>query len=210
MDQLVIETIIEKVEAAEAILNIQGKEISEITKKVTSITDQTNIIINLSNLVKKLQDNMNTITWPVNEVTEMSNLLVRNNELQANPKKTKQIVFHTAGKLIWVITGLLIGIILLIIGLFNSQSNLDQYRMNDMMWRYIKLSNSSQNLEYLQSVERLYLADPETMKSFVEKKELKLKQIAESEINNRSHGASDSTSPLNKKKKIRVKTINDN
>jgi hypothetical protein len=76
------------------------------------------------------------------------------------------------------------------------------------MWRYIKLSNNSQNLEYLQSVERLYLENPEKIQSLVEKEELKLKQIAESEINNPSHSAPDTTSVLNKKRKIKAKASN--
>jgi hypothetical protein len=208
MDQLVIETIIEKVEAAETRLNIQGKELFEITKKVSTVMDQADTIKTIANLMKKLQDNMYTITWPVREMAELSNQLARNNELLANPKKSKQVVFHTAGKLIWVISGLSIVIILLIIGLINSEGSLDQYRMNDMIWRYIKLSNGSQNLKYLQSVEGLYLTNPEKMKSLVENEELKLKQIAESEINNPVHNASDATSSLNKKKKIKLKNSN--
>src|ERR1700682_6232926 len=184
MDQLVIETIIEKVEVTETRLGTQEKELTEITKKVSTMTDQTKTVKTLSDLVRKLQDNMNTITWPIREMAEISNRLAQKNKLLTNPKKTKQVVFHTAGKLIWVIAGLSIGILFLIVGLFNTKSSLDQYRMNDMMWRYIKLSNNSQNLEYLHSVETLYLDDPQKMQTLVEKEELKLKQKAESEINN--------------------------
>ena len=200
MDQLVIETIIEKVEATEISLNTQGKKLSEITKKVSTVTDQANTIKTIANLIKKLQDNMNTITWPVKEMTEMSNLLAQNNELLAHPKKTKQVIVHTAGKLIWIIVSLFAMMLSLIILLVNTSNKLDQFKMNDMIWRYIKLSNSSQNLEYLQTVERLYLASPEKMKSLVEKEELKLKQMAKSEISNQGHGASDSTSVFKQKK----------
>jgi hypothetical protein len=210
MDQLVIETIIEKVEAAETKLNIQGKELSEITKKVSTVTDQANTIKTIANLIKKLQDNMNTITWPVKEMTEMSNLLAQNNELLAHPKKTKQVIVHTAGKLIWIIVSLFAMMLSLIILLVNTSNKLDQFKMNDMIWRYIKLSNSSQNLEYLQTVERLYLASPEKMKSLVEKEELKLKQIAEFEISTHDQSSYDTISVLNKKKKIKTKGSNNN
>jgi hypothetical protein len=153
MDQLVIETIIEKVEAAKTRLNTQGKELTEITKKVSTITDQTKTIKTVTELVWKLQDNLNTMTWPVREITEMSSRLARNNELLANPKKIKQVVFHTAGKLIWVIVSLSSIMVFLFIFLVKTSNKLDRFRMNDMMWRYIKLSNTSQNLKYLQSVE---------------------------------------------------------
>ena len=205
MDQLVIETIIEKVEVTETRLGTQEKELTEITKKVSTMTDQTKTVKTLSDLIRKLQDNMNTITWPIREMAEISNRLAQNNKLLTNPKKTKQVVFHTAGKLIWVVAGLSIGILFLIVGLFNTTSRLDQYRMNDMMWRYIKLSNNSQNLEYLHSVETLYLDDPQKMQSLVEKEELKLKQKTESEINNPGRNAPDTTPDLDKKKKIKPK-----
>ena len=208
MDQLVIETIIEKVEGAETRLNTQGKELAEITKKVSTITDQSNTIKTTANLLKKLQDDMNTITWPYGEISEMTNLLIQNKELLAHPKKTKQVIVHTAGKLGWSIAGLSVIIISLIILLINITNKLNQYKMNDMTWRYIKLSNSSQNLEYLQSVERLYLAHPEKMKSLVEREELKLKQITESEINNHDQSASDTLQVLNKKRKIKTKASN--
>ncbi len=210
MDLLVIETIIEKVEAIEIRTNTQGKEFSEITKMVSTMTDQFNTIKTISDQVKKLQDNMNNIIWPVREITEMSSRLSRNNELLANPKKTKQVVFHTAGKLIWVIVILSALIISLIIFLVNTSNKLEQTKMNDMLWRYIKLSNNSQNLEYLQSVERMYLAHPEKMKYLVEKEELKLKQKAESEINNPGQSAADTTSVLDKKRKIKLKADNNN
>lgn len=208
MDQLVIETIIEKVEATETRMNTQGKELSEIIKKVSTMTDQANTIKTVADLVKKLQDNMNNITWPVREITEMSNRLARNNELLTNPKKTKQVVFHKVGKLIWVIVILSALIISLIVFLVNTSNKLEQFKMNDMLWRYIKLSKNSQNLEYLQSVERLYLGDPEKMQSLVEKEELKLKQIAESEFINHDYSTPDTTSVLNKKKKIKPKASN--
>jgi hypothetical protein len=180
MEQLLIDSIIEKVDANETRLDSQGKELLEISKKVSTMTDRTDVIKNLADLVKKLQHNIIAISWPVKEMTELSNRLSQNNELLANPKKTKQIVFHTAGRLLWVIIGLFIGMVTLIIVMVNTFNRRDQYRMNDLMWRYVKLINHSQNLEYLQAVEKQYLANPEKMKSLVEMGELHLKQLEES------------------------------
>jgi hypothetical protein len=180
MGPLIIDTIIEKVEASEIRLDEQEKVISEISQKVSAINDQSNTITNITELVKKLQDNMYNIRWPVKEITEMSNRLGTNNELLANPRKTKKIIFHTAGKLIWVVIGLFVGMVFLTIGWINTSNMLDQFRKHDIMWRYIKLTNQSQNLEYLHSIERLLLTNPEKMQSLVEKEELRVKQLEES------------------------------
>ena len=94
-------------------------------------------------------------------------------------------------------------------GWVNTSNKLDQYRMHDIMWRYIRLTNRSQNLEYLQSVERKYLGSPEKFRSFVEQEELRQKQFEESrqneanteEQNKRDHGNTDTgTTPSGKKK----------
>ncbi len=180
MEPLIIDTIIEKVESSVNRLDEQEKFMTEISQKVAVITDQSNSIKNVAEVVKKLQENMNAVRWPVKEMTEMSGRLARNNELLSNPRKTKQVIFHTAGKLLWVVIGFFIGLVFLIMGWINTSNKLDLYRMHDIMWRYINLTNQSQNLEYLHAVERLYFADPEKMKSLVEKEELRLKLQEES------------------------------
>lgn len=176
MGPLIIDTIIEKVEASEIRLDEQEKVITEISEKVSAITDQSSTIKNVTEVVKNLQDNMYNIRWPVKEMTEMSNRLAINNELLANPKKTKKIIFHTAGRLLWVVIGLFVGIVFLIMGWISTSNKLDQFRMHDIMWRYVKSTNHSQNLEYLQSIERLCLGDPKKMQFLVEKAELLQKQ----------------------------------
>ena len=201
MDELIIDTIIDKVNAGEKRLDANEKLIADMDKKLYGSKDQSANQKQILELIKQLQEGMKEVKWPVKEIAEMSFRLRQNNDFLANPKKTKQVVFHTAGKLAWIITGLFIVIISLVIQLLNISNNLDQYKMNDLMWRYIKLSNNSQNLEYLQSVERMYLTSPEKMKILVEKEELSLKQIAESEINKPGHSEADTTPGLNKKRK---------
>jgi hypothetical protein len=111
---------------------------------------------------------------------EMSSRLELNNELLANPRKTKKVIFHTAGKLLWVIIGLSVGMVFLVLGWVNTSNKLDQYRMHDIMWRYIKLTNKSQNREYLQSIERLCLDNPDKINSIIEKEDLRMEQLEES------------------------------
>ncbi len=181
MEPLIIDTIIEKVDANAANLDDQEKVISELSQKVVAMADQSNTIIKVAELVKKLQDNMNAIRWPVKEITEMSNRLATNNELLANPRKTKQVIFHTAGRLLWAVIVLFVGMVFLIMGWMNTARNLDQFRMHDIMWRFVKSTNHSQNLEYLHSVETLYLENPEKMELLVSQEELSQKQLEESD-----------------------------
>jgi hypothetical protein len=205
MDALVIDTIIDKVNAGDKRLEANEKLVIEMDKKLSGFTDQSGNQKHILGLIMKLQDEMTEIRWPVNQIAEMSSRLKQNNDLLANPVKTKHTIVHTAGKLGWIIAGLSVVIISLVILLINVGSKMDHLKMNDMMWRYIKIGSHSQNLEYLHQIERTYLDDPEKMQSEVEKEELHLKQIAESEINNPDPNASDTASTLNKRKKPKPK-----
>ncbi len=70
--------------------------------------------------------------------------------------------------------------------------------MNDLLWRYIMVTNKAQNIEYLQAIETLYLKNPELMKSYVEQEELKQKQQLRLKAKDPSRGDS---LPLNTKPK---------
>jgi uncharacterized coiled-coil protein SlyX len=141
MEPLIIDSIIEKVDANEARLAEQEKAISEISQNLAVMEDQANTINHVGELVNKLQDNIYSIRWPVKEMREMSSRLELNNELLANPRKTKQVIFHTAGKLIWVVVGLSVGMAFMVVGWVNTLNKLDEFRMHDIMWRYVKSTN---------------------------------------------------------------------
>jgi hypothetical protein len=69
----------------------------------------------------------------------------------------------------------------------------------------------TQNLEYLQAVERQCLANPEKIYSLVEKDELKVKQLEEStqknfkDISTDPHNVIDTIIPPSRKKRIQMK-----
>ncbi len=204
MEHLLIDTMIEKVSSQEKRLDKTEKTLTVIEEKLSGISDQSSNFKQLAELVRQIQNGMKQIVWPVEKMNELSLRLESNNDLLSNPVKPKQIVVHSAGKLAWVIVSLVFVIILLVTGLINTVNKLNQYQTNDILWRYVKATNKSQNLEYLQSVENLYLNDPEKMKSLVEEAELHQKQLAESKAQNRGQVSRDSI-PSPKKAKNKIK-----
>jgi hypothetical protein len=113
------------------------------------------------------------------------------------------VVFHTAGRLGWVVFGLSLGLTLLVIGLVNTAEKLENYKMNDILWRYFKATNDHQNLQYLLGIENLYLSDPRKMQSFIEKEELRLNQLQEQNMKS----VEDGKAGLNKPTDSNVRSI---
>jgi hypothetical protein len=202
MDNFLIDTVIEKVAGHEKRLDKNEMMLTELEENVSGMSDQSDNLNNLADLVGRIQERMNKIVWPVEKINELTLKLKLNNDLLSNPVKTKQSVFHTAGKLAWVILCLFIAVVSLIIGLFETARKLDRYKTNDLLWRYVKVVNKDQNLEYLQWVEKLNLKDPEKMKSIVITAELYQKQLIEAETNN---GAQVSIDSITSSKKIKSK-----
>ena len=184
MDNFLIDTVIEKVAGHEKRLDKNEMMLTELEENVSGLSDQSSNLKKLAELVGQVQDRMNKILWPVEKMNELTLRLKLNNNLLSNPVKTKQTIVHTAAKLAWVVVLLSIIVVSLVIGLFEIANKLDGCKTNDLLWRYVKVTNKGQNLEYLQSVEKLHLKDPEKMKSFVIEGELYQKQLIEAVANN--------------------------
>ena len=176
MDNFLIDTVIEKVDGQGKRLDQNEKLVTEMKEKVSGISDQSDNFKKLGEVVGQILEKMNQIDWPVEKMNELSLRLKLNNDLLSKPVKTKTTVVHTAGKLGWGVLFLSCSAILLVIGLFEIAGKLDQYKMNDLLWRYVKVTNKAQNIEYLQAIESLYLKNPELMNSYVEQEELKQRQ----------------------------------
>ncbi|GAC1419603.1 MAG: hypothetical protein NVS1B13_06580 [Flavisolibacter sp.] len=82
--------------------------------------------------------------------------------------------------------------------------------MNNAAWRYLKLSSDPESLEYLQSIERVYLSDPKKMESWIEKKVLIHAQMAESATKTTLHNNIDSSKTRKKQGKAKSKPFRKN
>jgi hypothetical protein len=170
----------------------------------SNILDHGDNLKKVEEVVTQLQENMKGIIWPIEKMNELTFRLKLNNDLLSNPVETKKIVVHTSDKLGWVIFFLSCFVIFLAIGVFESIRVLHQYERNDLLWRYVKVINKGQNLNYLHSVEVLYLKDPIKFQTLVTDFELYQKQLNESETMNLNRDYADSIYTF-KKKKPRLK-----
>ena len=177
MENFLMDNVIEKVNGLEKRSAENEKILSEIKENVSGLSGQSQNLNELAQIVQHLQQRMQQIIWPLQQMNELTSWLKMNHSLFSNPVKTKQTVVHTAGKLGWVMAFLLLAIISLAIGLLETASRLKEYKTNDLLWRYVKVVSKNKNLEYLQTLENLHLKDPEKMKFFVDEEELRQKHV---------------------------------
>lgn len=183
MSQIIVETLVEKVNKQEIRLNEQHKVTAKIAETISTMKSESENIQKLSGIVNHLQDNLTGIKWPLEEMRDLKSNLSQNNSLLQQPKREKVIHVHTGSKLLWVTIAVSVICILLIFGWINTSSSLDEYKMHNACWRYLKLNMNAKDLEYLQKIERLYQQDPGQWIRLIEEKELALHHRVEVQLN---------------------------
>ena len=183
MSQIIVETLVEKVNNQEIRLNEQHKVTAKIAETISTMKSESENIQKLSGIVNHLQDNLTRIKWPLEEMRDLKSNLSQNNSLLQQPKREKVIHVHTGSKLLWVTIAVSVICILVIFGWINTSRSLVEYKMHNACWRYLKLNMNAKDLEYLQKIERLYQQDPGQWIRLIEEKELVLQQRVEAQLN---------------------------
>jgi hypothetical protein len=182
MSQIIVETLVEKVNNQEIRLNEQYKASTKIAETISTMKSESANIQKLSGVVNHLQDNLTRINWPLEEMRGLKSTLSQNNLLLQQPRKEKVIHVHTGSKLLWITIAVSVICILVIFGWIDTSNTLDNYKMNNACWRYLKLNMNAKDLDYLQKIERLYQQDPEQWIRLIEEKELAVQQRVEAQL----------------------------
>lgn len=182
MSQIIVDTLVEKVNKQEIRLNEQHKASMKIAETISTMKSESENVQKLSAIVNHLQDNMIRIKWPVEEMNSLKSALSQNNSLMQQPKKEKVLHVHTGSKLLWITIAVSAICMLLLFGWINTSTTLDEYKMHNTCWRYLKLNVNAKDLEYLQKIERLYQQSPEQWIRGVEENELAIQQKAEAQL----------------------------
>lgn len=178
-NNVIIDILVDKVNVQEAKIDAQYKEVKEIKEKIGGFQDNTAIIGQIDRQVKELKGMVNRISFPEKEVRELSNNLLTGVKLLANPVKPEVLHHHYVPKVTWIAAGLFLVVCLMAVGWYNTGTKLDQYKANDIAWRYFKLRVSPESLKSFHVVEDLYRKDPEKMKKEVEQEEAYNRQLEE-------------------------------
>ena len=183
MNQILVDTLVDKVNNQEIRLNEQHKAITKIAETVSTMKSESENIQKISAVVYQLEDNLTRLKWPLKEMSNLQSALSQNNELLAHPKKEKVIHVHTGSKLLWSLIAVSVICFLFLFGWINTYNTLDEYSMQNACWRYLKLNMNAKDLQYLQKIERLYQENPDQWIKLIEEKELAFQQRAEAQLN---------------------------
>jgi hypothetical protein len=182
MNDIVIDTLIEKVTAQENRLNEQQKISNEMNETISLMKTESEHIQRMLATTNELQISLKKLTLPVTEMEKLKNVIALNNHLLEHPIKQKVLHVHTGGKVLLICIAELVIIILIAIGWIDTGSSLKRYKMHDTCWRYLKLQLDTKGLKSLQNIERQYQQDASEMSGMVDEQELQVRLRAEAHL----------------------------
>ena len=157
MSELLLQTIIEKLESLEiALLKENNAAKDEVTAQP------------LLKEVKSLQSEIAKLPFQFKVSDEkMSKLLETITALNLpleNPVQTKVKHNHHLHKGLWVAVGLFLISLLLLLGWINAGNTKEEFKANDIKYRYIKINGNSHLLKLLYHTDNLFNANAEVFR----------------------------------------------
>ena len=141
-------------------LEMQDDKIAGLEEKIKNIPDYLDDFEQIKKEFTELKAMVGNISFPVNEMHELSTNLHTSVKLLKLPVQEKVIHHHYIPKLLWVTIGLFLLACLFFVLWLSAGENLDQYKSNDTKYRYLKLQENQNLRELLYTTDSIYLINP--------------------------------------------------
>ncbi|MDN3656061.1 hypothetical protein QWZ08_10520 [Ferruginibacter paludis] len=142
---------------------------------------------------EKLKDNLKRQLLPEARLDHLVAAIQTNNELRQQPPPQKVVHQHHAANILWVTAGLFVLLLLASGGWYSTSGKLDQYKANDIKYRYLKQKSTFTNLQFLYRLDSLQVSsypmrdsveswEAEERKAFELNKKLREQSAAANEV----------------------------
>jgi hypothetical protein len=139
----------------------QDEQIAAMQEKIKSIPDASQDFIEVKKQLKDINVAITAIKFPARQMDELSGKLKASVALLKQPVENKVLHHHYIPKLIWVSAVLFVVLCLAFCGWYNTGQKFDQYRANDLKYRYLKMNRSLALQQLLFITDSLYQAEPD-------------------------------------------------
>lgn len=171
MNEILIDTLIDKVDAHEKKIEGHDIKINGVVEKVEGLMEFTEMLTAILNTVETTKADIHRLSFPENELRNFAASLVTHTALLKQPVKKEIIHHHHFSKIIWIAVGLFLVVCLVSTGWYITSDKLDLYKANDTKYRYLKLENNKSLLTILQKTDSLYQADNQLRQRVIAKEE---------------------------------------
>lgn len=120
----------------------QAEQIAAIQEKLKAIPDTLHDITDVKKQLTDIKVAITGIKFPTKQMEELSGNLVTGVALLKQPVESKVLHHHHVPKIILASAALFLMLCLVCSGWYNTAQKLDQYRINDLKYRHLKLKTN--------------------------------------------------------------------
>lgn len=164
MDDILMKSVIEKVEA-------QENKIGEIEAAIKNIPDNTVGIADVKNAVKSIKEIAESLSFPIQEMRELSKAIIEVRDRLNRPVTSTVQHHHYIPKIIWLCIVLFVSLAVVCTGWYMTANTLTEYKANDTKYRYLKLNSNKSLLDLLYRTDSLFRTDAGLRDSVIQQEE---------------------------------------
>lgn len=170
MNEILLGTVIDKVDAYEKKISGQEKQMNELKEKVTNMGNNSEILSIIKTEMEQILTAIQKQSFLEKGLRQLHLDIITNTELLKQPVKKEVIPHSYAAKAIWIAAALFLILCLMSAGWITTAGKLNMYKANDTKYRYLKLQDNETLNTWLSLTDSLHLMDA-TMRNTVIAKE---------------------------------------
>ncbi len=159
MNEVLIGSLIDKVDTHERKIEGQANQINELREKANTTPDSSEGLSQFKTALEGLRTDIKKLYFPEKEMRQLSASLETAMLILKQPVKKEITHHHHATKTIWIAAVLFLAVCLVSTGWYNTYSNLKMYKANDTKYRYVKLNGWPSLNRWLGQVDTAYITD---------------------------------------------------
>lgn len=159
MNEVLIGSLIDKVDAQERKIGIQENHINELREKANITPEIIEAVSQFKTTMEGLRVDIKKLALPEKEIRQFAANLETAMMLLKQPVKKEITHHHHASKTIWIAASLFLIVCLASSGWYNTYKDLEMYKANDTRYRYVKLEAPAGIKKWLGEVDKLYFVD---------------------------------------------------
>jgi hypothetical protein len=159
MNEVLIGSLIDKVDAQERKIEGQENQINQLREKVNITPNNPEAVGQFKTTLEGLRTDIKKLSFPEKELRQLHTDIITNTELLRQPVKKEIIYDYHSRKAIWIAGALFLILCLMSAGWIMTADKLNKYKANDTKYRYLKLQDNDTLNTWLNLIDSLFLMD---------------------------------------------------
>ena len=167
VSEVLIDTVINKVDRLDQKSQDQGKRIAEVENRLGEATELASDLKEIKTEVRSISESGKQGQLAGVKLLELNKRLDKVLDILSKPSQSEVRHHHHFPAIVWAAAGLFLMLCLVSTGWYSGVRRAEQYRAGDFKYRYLKVFLDSSATGYLLAVDSIYAANPDSIQNVI-------------------------------------------